>query len=230
MLNEQIKNWTKDYMACEKPAYPCEYVIRMFKGVYPNLNLKKLGGDYTNKSILDIGCGDGRNLYLFKELGFSDIAGTEVSQELINRVNKYMTALDFHPELRVGTNNNLNFENERFDYALSWNVCYYLDDNMDFSTHVKEYARVMKKNAILVFSIPTKDCFVYKDGIEKDGFMEIKDDWFNIRNGSIQKIFQNENDIVNWFSPYFDDFIFGTINDNCFGLNYKWYIGCCRKK
>lgn len=133
-------------------------------------------------------------------------------------------------DLRVGINSNLGFENERFDFLLSWNVCYYLDDNMDFSANIIEYSRVLKPGGILIFSIPCKDCFVYKDGIEKDGFITIRNDWFKIRNGSVQKVFQGEDDIKMHFSNHFKDFVFGKIDDDCFGLAYKWHIGICKKR
>ncbi len=209
-------------------AYPAEYVIRMFRGNYPRLNLCDKG--YEGKSILDIGCGDGRHLCFFDSIGFSKVCGTEISQEIVDTTKKRMDELGIDTDIRVGVNNALGFEDSSFDYLLSWNVCYYLDDEMDFSSHVKEYARVLKKDGIMVFSIPFKDCFVYKDGIEKDGFMTITNDWFGTRNGSVQKIFQDEADIEKEFGTYFKDFVFGTITDDCFGLDYRWYIGYCRKK
>ncbi len=231
MLKEQTNNWNKAYAEDGQMAYPAEYVIRMFKGSYPRLNLKEIsGGGYEGKSILDIGCGDGRHLCFFDTLGFGRIAGTEISKETVESALKNTKKYGINPDIRVGINNNLGFEDEAFDFVLSWNVCYYLDDDMDFTTHVKEYARVMKKDGILVFSIPCKDCFVYKDGIEKNGFMEIRNDWFELRNGSVQKIFQNEEDIMETFGSHFKEFTFGRINDDCFGLDYKWYIGYCRKK
>ena len=227
MLKEQTAGWNNAYLDQERMAYPAEYVIRIFRGSYPYLNLAR--GGYEGKSILDVGCGDGRHLCFFKTLGFNTIAGTEISEETVSIVKQRMTDLGVDADIRVGINNALGFEDEQFDYMLSWNVCYYLDDEMDFSSHVKEYARVLKRGGVLVFSIPFKDCFVYKDGIEKDGFMTIKDDWFKIRNGSVQKIFQDEDDIKREFGNHFDDFVFGRITDDCFGLDYRWYIGCCKK-
>lgn len=44
MLSEQIVNWTKAYAEEGGMAYPAEYVIRMFKGNYPKLNLMELSG------------------------------------------------------------------------------------------------------------------------------------------------------------------------------------------
>lgn len=74
MLREQTDNWNKTYTENEQMAYPAEYVIRMFKGSYPRLNLKMISGGDEGKSILDIGCGDGRHLCFFNTLGFSRIA------------------------------------------------------------------------------------------------------------------------------------------------------------
>lgn len=228
MLQEQTKNWNYAYSHETRMSYPAEYVIRMFRGKYPNLDLGREG--YKGKSILDIGCGDGRHLLFFNSLGFSKVAGTEISAEVLDVVRKNISEVGVNADLRVGTNNNLGFEDAAFDFLLSWNVCYYLDDDMDFLSHIKEYARVLNPNGILVFSIPCKDCYVYKGGVEKAGFMTIKDDYFELRNGSVQKIFQDEKDIEQTFSSHFKDFVFGKIDDKCFGLDYKWYIGYCRKK
>ena len=45
---------------------PAEYVIRIFKGKYPRLNLIK--NSFKNKKICDIGCGCGRHMIFLKTL------------------------------------------------------------------------------------------------------------------------------------------------------------------
>lgn len=208
--------------------YPCEYVIRMLKGTYPRLKF----GDYTDKSIIEVGYGSGREFPLFDELGFKYIAGTEITEQMVDTTKAIMEQMGIDVDLRVGKNNELNFDDKTFDYMLSWNVCYYMDDKMDFSSHVKEYARVLKENGILIFSIPMKSCFIYKDGIEHpNGFMEITSDPFGgVRNGTLQRVFNDESEIENAFGEYFKDFVFGSIHDDCFGLAYDWYIGYCVRK
>ena len=140
MLQEQTQNWTKEYLKDNEMFYPAEYVVRMFKGNYPRLNLKKEADGYMGKSICDIGFGDGRHLALFKSLGFDRIAGTEISQDVVDKVKKsleHVASLD----LRVGINNNLGFEDGAFDFLLSWNVCYYLDDKVQFTRNYTQTAK-----------------------------------------------------------------------------------------
>lgn len=227
MFDEQKEGWAKLYKSGTL-AYPSEYVIRMLKGNYPKLNFIKNG--YKNKSILEVGCGDGRHMPLFKSLGFSKIAGTEITDEICNITVTKMSDMGVEADIKVGKNSDLPFEDRSFDFLLSWNVCYYLDEEKDFHSHVEEYSRVLKNGGVLLFSIPTKKCFVYKDGVEKDGFMEIRDDWFGLRNGSIQRVFEDEEEIEQAFGSHFKDFTFGHIEDDCFGLSYSWFIGYCYKR
>ena len=63
-MNNQAQNWTKTYdQTKQNPVYPTEWVIRTIAGAnYPNFKYDK--SKYIGKKILDISCGDGRNLAL----------------------------------------------------------------------------------------------------------------------------------------------------------------------
>lgn len=234
-MRDQKQDWVTAY-ADEKEkngvTFPSEYVIRMFKGTYPKCNLKIYGGGYNGKSILDVSCGGAaRDLIVLDQVGFSSIAATEIASEIVDEAKQNVEHLGIKADIRVGTNRNLPFATGEFDYLLSWNVCYYFDEVMDFEQHVNEYARVLKPGAVMVFSIPKPKCFIYKDGINRgNGLIEITNDPFGVRNGIILRCFKNENDIAETFGTHFEDFTFGSIEDDCFGLNYSWYIGYCRKK
>ena len=89
----------------------------------------------------------------------------------------------------------------------------------------------MKKGGVLIFSIPKKTCFIYKNSEEaKPGYQIIRNDPFNLRNGEILRMFEGEKDIELSFSEYFKDFIFGSIHDDCFGFEYHWHIGTCIRR
>lgn len=240
-MNEQNKrdilgDWNRAYRNendVSGVTFPSEYVIRMFKGTYPDCNLADYAGEggYEGRSVLDVSCGGvGRNLIVFKQVGFENIAATEISPEIVAAVNEHCESIGIPVDCRVGTNRHLPFEDNSFDFLVSWNACYYFDDVQDFRLHVAEYSRVLKSNGVFVFSIPMRDCFIYKNCIEKkDGLVEITSDPFGVRNGIILRRFENESDIVATFGTHFCDFHFGSINDNCFGLDYKWHIGYSKK-
>jgi SAM-dependent methyltransferase len=222
------KEWSNEILNKKDFSYPAEYVIRIFKGNYPHLKFSEQ--TMKKKKICDLGCGDGRNLILLNDRGFK-IYGVEISEKIINKVKLRMNNQKIECDIKVGTNSNIPYKKSFFDFLLSWNSCYYMDNELGFEKIVKEFARTLKKNGYLILSIPKKTCFIYKKSNEvKKGYRMIKNDPFKIRNGQILRYFENENEIKKSFSKYFKNFIFASIEDDCFGLNYHWHLVICQKK
>ncbi len=220
------QKWTKAFQG-HSMAYPAEYVIRIFKGTYPRLKLSQ--NVFTNKKICDIGCGDGRNMAFLKTRGF-DIYGMEITPEIVDKTRENLRKAGIVDAIiKVGTNDSIDFKDNFFDYLLSWNSCYYMGEGRDFSLHVREYARILKKGGWLVLSIPKKTCFIYKGSRKlKNGYRVILKDPFHVRNGDVLKCFEGEKDIRKNF-PNFKNFIFASVEDDCFGFNYHSYLVVCQK-
>ena len=220
--------WTKEYLNQKEMMFPSEYVIRIFKGSYPRLNLDK--NSFKNKKICDLGCGDGRNLLLLDQVGF-DVYGMEITEEIVNKAKSNLAKVNIYPDIQVGVNDDIPFENNFFDYLLSWNSLNYMGKNLDFAAHIKELARILKKDGYLVLSLPIKSCFIFNESEKlKDGYQIIRNDPFKLRNGEVLRVFQDENELENTFSKYFTNFTFGTIHDDCFGIANHWYLTICQKK
>lgn len=225
---ESLNSWSNVYSKYSL-SYPSEYLIRMLKGAYPKLNFDK--SRYKEQSILDIGCGVGRNIVLFNSLGFRNVSGIEIDNAVVDQAKSMMQDLNITSDIRVGTNDNIPFDSENFDIVVSWNVCYYMGENLDFNKHISEYSRVLKPGGLFIFSVPKKSCFIYRDAEKySDGYLTITNDPFEVRNGTVLKYFENEEDFKATFSNEFKDFVFGSINDDCFGLDYHWHIGYCYRK
>lgn len=222
-----IRNKEKQWMGYGM-TYPCEYVIRIFKGSYPRLNFDK--ASFKDKKICDIGCGDGRNEVLLSQCGF-DVYGVEITEELVNSIKFNLRKVGVKADIRVGTNDRLPFEDEYFDYLLLWNACYYMGELRDFGKHVAEFARVLKPAGYLVLSIPKKTCFIYcgSDTL-KPGYQIIRNDPFNVRNGQVLRMFESEEEIKEEFSGHFENFVFGLVEDDCFGYDYHWHMVVCQKR
>ncbi len=226
MATSETQKWIKTYRGMGLP-YPAEYVIRIFKGSYPNLTLDR--DSFKGKKICEIGCGTGRNLVVLGECGFK-LYGCDIAQEIIDKTSKNLRKTGLKTDLRVGTNRKLPFKDVFLDYLLSWNSCYYMGENRDFGEYVSEFARILKPHGQLILSIPKKSCFIFKNSRRRKGGLRIiTNDPLKSRNGAVLKMFRDENEIRDTFSPCFSDFTFGSVHDNCFGRNYHWHLVVCRR-
>lgn len=91
-------------------------------GRFPRLNLDK--SKYRNQRACDIGCGDGRNLVLLHDLGF-ETYGVEITEGIVQATTARLKSVEgIDVDIRVGTNDRMPFEDNFFDYLLSWHACY----------------------------------------------------------------------------------------------------------
>jgi len=219
--------WTKK-LTSGRMSYPSEYIIRIFRGEYPKLVLKNFS--YKNKKLLDIGCGDGRNMAFLKSLGF-DVHGLEITEEIAEKITENLNSVEISATVVVGNNRKIPFPKEFFDFLVSWNSCYYMGHEKSFDNYVDEFARISKPESHLILSIPKKSCFIFKDSEEiRPGYREIKNDPFGVRNGEILRCFEDSDEIEATFSKHFEKFTFASIHDDCFGFNYHWHLAVCQKK
>lgn len=229
-LNEYAK-WTEAFSK-HSMAYPAENVIRIFKGSYPKLDFDKK--EYLSQKILDVGAGDGRNVFMLHNCGLQ-CAAVEITDEICARIRQNLLKLQIGDvDIRTGSNRGIPFEDGEFDYLLSWNACYYMGGVFNFSDHVREFARVLKTDGTIVLSIPKHNCFIYKNceykEINGEKYALITEDPFQVRNGELLRIFEDEQEIRDAFSPYFTNFIFGSLEEDCFGYDYRWHMVIATKK
>lgn len=102
-------------------------------------------------SLLDAGCGGGRNLVYFLRNGF-DVCGVDQSDEAISQVRALAARLS--PNLpqenfRVEPVESVTFTDERFDVVVSSAVLHFATDEDHWLAMVREMWRVLKSGGML---------------------------------------------------------------------------------
>lgn len=236
-INNINKNY-EDYYAIKKylRVYPTEFVVRAFlQKALPNLNFKQ---PVINSKVLEIGFGDGRNTVFLCEQGY-DVVGVEITEGICHQTANRMKALGYKNfKFFVGRNAHLPFKDDSFEYILASHSCYYIDEGESFMDNMKEYARVLKKDGYAIFSIVhiqpnVTDEINIMNQAEKqsDGTYIINKDPLGIRNGCRFQAFETKEEVKNYLSPMFTDFIFGTADNNWFGVTERvfWVIAKVNK-
>ncbi len=204
--------------------YPAEWVIRIFLGKYPKLNLSE---QVQGKHILEVSCGDGRNFGPLFQKGMQ-VTATEVSQKIVTSLRTRYPNV----QIELGLNGDLPFSDASFDLLLSWNQIYYMGQNpkdLDFGKHVTELARVLKPGGVLISSIPMSDSFIYENAVRiTNEYCKIDSDPFGgVRNGEIMRRFASEEEIEVTYQKEFKNFVFATSRNDHFGITNNWHIFVC---
>ena len=110
-----------------------------------------LKGRITSEmSMLDAGCGGGRNLVYFFRSGF-DVSGVDQSSEAIAQIQSLAAQLAPHlaaDNFRVEAIDQMSFGNQSFDVLISSAVLHFARDEAHWHSMVHEMWRVLKPGGI----------------------------------------------------------------------------------
>lgn len=163
-----MRNWDDTYRRGEQAnnvLFPEQFLIRIFNDSRVNFFLK----DILNPSLLDLGCGLGRNLSFYQTFT-SDITCLDPSPHAVEFVQSHhgLPAYQFKPpnlELRA-----------KFDVIVACNSIYYLEDHFEFGEYLLQVLSCLKVGGLFVVS------FIGREHSILDGSEEMPDDCFILKN------------------------------------------------
>lgn len=123
-----------------------------------------LGGLYTAEAklinryfkafgtILDIGCGAGREAFALAKLGFS-VTGIDITPAMLTQAETASKAFDIKVKLKLGDVRNLEFEDEAFDSAIMVSrLIQHIPTRKARIQALKEINRVLKNDGVLIIT------------------------------------------------------------------------------
>ena len=230
MIYRAATQWTSYFSGAEGVAYPSEYVIRIYRGNYPRLAMPK---PVAGQRILDVGCGDGRNMLFFQTLGL-DVHGVEISNPVVEKLRDNLGPTGIPAtNIQLGSCAQLPYDNSHFDYLVAWNSSYYMSlDGVSYHDHVAEFQRVLKPGGWIVLSVPKLSSFIFdgSDPSDLPGCRVIRRDPFGVRNGETLRAFRDRDELEHQYSGSFDTFCHADVHDDCFGYAYHWHLMVARRK
>jgi SAM-dependent methyltransferase len=230
MITDKVNalGWAEEYRQATENSrqlsYPTETLVRLFKGDYVPDMPKALGG----MRLCDVSCGIGNNAFFFCDLGLTVFA-TEIHEEICSQVRRSAEASDRTIDVRIGTNCNRPFDDNFFDFLVSWNVLHYENTEADIRSGIAEYARVLRPGGRLFLSTtgPGHKILAGARTVGAHIYEIRRDDDF--RKGERFFYFDAPNYIHHYFDPAFADVRVGRIQDNLFTEALDWWLVTGRK-
>lgn len=208
----------------EGPLWPSETLVRLFKGPY----VRDMPRDLRGMKALDMGAGNGNNMLLLCSMGL-EVSGTEVNQEICTLTEERMAKMGHQVCMRVGTNRQIPFDTDTFDFLVSWNVVHYEDHSDAVRDAFREYARVLKPGGIVLLSTtgPEHKILTGAERVAPHRYRIGREDDF--RKGQIFFYFDEPACLEDHMSPAFRDIQIGRTLDRMLTETLDWYIAAARK-
>ncbi len=136
--------------------YPVEEVVRM---------LKRYCKNPETSTILDFGCGSGRNIRPMLDMGFKKIIATDYNEECLELTRSNLREKKHNVEYLKNNRKQIPLSDNSLDCMVAWGVLFAFtaQERQDF---LKEIHRVLKPNGFLIADYRGKRDNLYGRGTE----------------------------------------------------------------
>lgn len=152
-------------------------------GSEPNKTIVEFEYLFNKKgTVLDVGCGDGKNAFYLAKQGFADIEAFDISENAIEKLNRICEKNGLNINTEIISVSEFEFK-KQYDLMLSFGVFHFVEKDLwkEFILKAKNNTNIGGIHIIQMFidSIPpTPDIAPFAIGMAQDGeIKELYEDW-----------------------------------------------------
>lgn len=142
-MSQKEEVWEQIHSDRTWGKYPNEELVRFIGSNFFNLPIE----ERSNIKILEVGCGQGANLWFLAKEGF-DVHGVDISISAIKKAGKYLKeAYNVKAKLGAEDVRNLLYKNDSFDVVVDCNMIQHISYT-DHKVAYKEIYRILKPGGV----------------------------------------------------------------------------------
>lgn len=141
------KDWENSWKDIDKTVYSHKNTISRFGFFLQKKSIKKVLDKIKlnkNAKIIDIGCGSGKTIYYFRDFGFKNSIGIDISSNALKICES--AGLKINKDVFLVNAFKTKFKNKSFDLVFAEGL---LEHFKDFTPIAKEMARLSKKYILI---------------------------------------------------------------------------------
>jgi SAM-dependent methyltransferase len=224
----KAQQWRAEYRrlnaASQQLSYPTETLVRLFKGAY----IPGMPKEFDGLRACDVSCGSGNNAFFLHDLGMSVFA-TEIDEAICADVQRTAQLSGRVIDVRVGLNRSLPFDDNFFDFLVSWNVLHYERSEQAIRQGIEEYARVLKPGGRLILSTTGPDHKILAGARTVGSHLYEIGRADDFRQGERFFYFDAPNYLHYYFDETFAEVMIGRTHDKLFAETLDWWLVTGRK-
>ena len=196
--------------------YPTESILRLScRSFIPGFQEKLSRDGFEDAEALEVSFGNGVNLSLLGRLGVQ-LSGLNVGKKIVGKCRADLPGWGYEADLRVGSNLNLPFDDNKFDLVLTSRTILYVNNSLEMKPAIAEQARVLKPGGRIVAGITGPRHRIRENAVPAGNGLYQKVHSMDHTSGQIFFYFNSKRQIKNYLSKSFENILIERTDEDLF--------------